>query len=125
MRILPRFKSFSRVVHEEQLERQEEEKTYPRTEGTLCTSLTVWRKSLVISCEGFTVFDSDGNLVYRVDNYIERPEEVTLMDASGRSVLTIRRRRVLILSLFLFPSTGRCAIKMVLEHFVVILVIHY
>ncbi|KAG8390763.1 hypothetical protein BUALT_Bualt01G0117300 [Buddleja alternifolia] len=34
------------------------------------TVLTVWKKSLLLNCDGFTVFDAHGNLVYRVDNYI-------------------------------------------------------
>ncbi|KAJ6419666.1 hypothetical protein OIU84_029731 [Salix udensis] len=58
-----------------------------------CTLLTVWRKSLLISCNGFTVFNSCGDLVYRVDNYIDRPEELVLMDGSGKSILTMRRRK--------------------------------
>ncbi|GER32903.1 hypothetical protein STAS_09003, partial [Striga asiatica] len=63
--------------------------------------LTVWKKSLVLNCEGFTVFDANGNLVYRVDNYINSPRrvgvsnfnEIFLMDALGNSILTIRRQR--------------------------------
>ncbi|KAC9547201.1 hypothetical protein E3N88_45652 [Mikania micrantha] len=31
--------------------------------------LTVWKKSLLLNCDGFTVFDSKGNLIFRVDNY--------------------------------------------------------
>jgi hypothetical protein len=88
-------KSTSRtVVHEE--EEEEEQKTSDDHGGGGCmTSLTVWTKSLVISCNGFTVIDSNGNLVYRVDNYSARPEEVTLMDASGKPVHTMRRRKVI------------------------------
>ena len=93
MRICARFKTLSRAVHEEQWE-QLDEKAYPRTQGTTTTSLTVWKKSLLPSCKGFTVIDSHGNLVYRVDNYIDHPDEVILMDASGKSLLTMRRRRV-------------------------------
>ncbi|XAR70247.1 hypothetical protein NMG60_11027036 [Bertholletia excelsa] len=59
------------------------------------TSLTVWRKSLVFSCKGFTVIDSGGNLVFRVDNYACRPVEVILMDASGNPLLTLCRRKSL------------------------------
>ncbi|KAL8232756.1 hypothetical protein R6Q57_002534 [Mikania cordata] len=56
--------------------------------------LTVWKKSLLFSCEGFTVFDTKGNLVFRVDNYAAANKaEVFLMDAAGRSLLTIRRKR--------------------------------
>ncbi|KAG6769682.1 hypothetical protein POTOM_025343 [Populus tomentosa] len=32
--------------------------------------LTVWKKSLLFNCNGFTVFDSKGNLLFRVDNYM-------------------------------------------------------
>ncbi|KAJ3669108.1 hypothetical protein LUZ60_011058 [Juncus effusus] len=57
--------------------------------------LTVWRKSLMFNCNGFTVFDSKGNLVFRVDNYAsEHKGEIVLMDASGKSVLTIRRKKL-------------------------------
>jgi len=97
MRVFPRFKFLSRAVHEEQEgEHDGERNKYPLTEGSLCTSLTltVWKKSLVISCKGFTVIDSYGNLAYRVDNYIGHPNEVILMDASGNSVLTLHRSRV-------------------------------
>jgi len=86
------------VVHEEsQGEHDLERKRYPIVnEGSLCTSssLTVWKKSLVINCKGFTVIDSCGNLVYRVDNYSLHPNEVVLMDASGNSLLSMRRQRV-------------------------------
>ncbi|XP_027362030.1 protein LURP-one-related 17 [Abrus precatorius] len=93
MRVFPMFKYFSRAVHEEQeREHDDEEKNVV---GSLCTSRTVWRKSLVMSCKGFTVFDSYGDLVYRVDNYIGRPNEVILMDASGKPILTMCRRRKL------------------------------
>nr|ABK26200.1 unknown [Picea sitchensis] len=57
------------------------------------TALTVWRKSLVFSCNGFTVFDSSGNLVFRVDNYAsDLKDEIVLMDAAGMALLTIRRK---------------------------------
>ncbi|KAK7406085.1 hypothetical protein VNO78_07702 [Psophocarpus tetragonolobus] len=88
MRVFPRLKLVSRAVEENDQEER-------NNTGDSCTSLTVWRKSLVMSCKGFTVIDSDGNLVYRVDNYIGRPNEVTLMDASGKSILTMCRRRKL------------------------------
>jgi len=95
MRVFPRLKSLSRAVHEEQEQEREGEHDQEKNNAEkLCTSLTVWRKSLVMSCKGFTVIDCYGNLVYRVDNYIGRPNEVTLMDASGKSILTMFRRRV-------------------------------
>jgi len=57
--------------------------------------LTVWKKSLLFNCDGFTVFDSKGNLVFRVDNYTAGNKgEIVLMDASGISLLTVRRKRL-------------------------------
>ncbi|MED6191495.1 hypothetical protein PIB30_000593 [Stylosanthes scabra] len=99
MRVLSaRFKFLSRAVAHEDHDHDDESVvetiTYPRTEGTsLCTCLTVWKKSLVINCKGFTVIDSDGNLAYRVDYYTLHPHQLTLMDASGNSLLTMHRRR--------------------------------
>ncbi|KAG6510068.1 protein LURP-one-related 8-like [Zingiber officinale] len=57
--------------------------------------LTVWRKSLLFNCRGFTVFDEEGNLVFRVDNYGSgRAGEVVLMDADGKPLLTVRRKKL-------------------------------
>jgi hypothetical protein len=62
-------------------------------------SLTVWRRSLLFNGKGFTVFDSNGDLVFRVETYAGgSPREVVLMDADGRALLTIRRK----VPLFLF-----------------------
>uniref|UniRef100_R7WAB6 Protein LURP-one-related 8 n=1 Tax=Aegilops tauschii TaxID=37682 RepID=R7WAB6_AEGTA len=59
-------------------------------------TLTVWRKSLLFNCRGFTVFDASGNLVYRVDIYAsDSRAEVVLMDAAGRPVLTVRRKKAI------------------------------
>ncbi|KAM0873271.1 hypothetical protein ACQ4PT_038174 [Festuca glaucescens] len=58
------------------------------------TTLTVWRKSLLFDCKGFTVYDAKGNLAYRVDSYAsENGDEVVLMDAAGRPAFTVRRKR--------------------------------
>ncbi|KAJ6844376.1 protein LURP-one-related 8-like [Iris pallida] len=58
-------------------------------------TMTVWRKSLLFNCKGFTVFDSKGNLLFRVDNYSARSSgEIVLMDSSGKPLLTIRRKRL-------------------------------
>lgn len=59
--------------------------------------LTVWKKSLLFNCNGFTVFDGKGNLVFRVDNYMAGSGangEIVLMDAGGKPLLTIRRKRL-------------------------------
>jgi uncharacterized protein YxjI len=59
------------------------------------TSLTVWKKSLVFGCSGFTVFNSSGNLEFRVDSYPSDPkDEVLLMDAKGMALLTMRCKRL-------------------------------
>ncbi|KAI3994052.1 hypothetical protein MKX01_012309 [Papaver californicum] len=56
--------------------------------------LTVWKKSLLFNCNGFTVFDTKGNLVFRVDNYQSGKKEIVLMDGIGKSLLTIRRMKL-------------------------------
>ncbi|KAL6986321.1 hypothetical protein U1Q18_019688 [Sarracenia purpurea var. burkii] len=81
-------KSRSRTVPESQDHEQD-----LKSSGGAWTSLTVWRKSLLLSCKGFTVIDTNGDLVFRVDNYAGRQEELTLMDGSGKPVLTLCRRR--------------------------------
>ncbi|XP_068644484.1 protein LURP-one-related 8-like [Aristolochia californica] len=67
----------------------------PGYDGEKEEVLTVWRKSLLFNCSGFTVFDKKGNLVFRVDNYASGNKgEVVLMDAAGKSLLTIRRKKL-------------------------------
>lgn len=69
------------------------------------TVLTVWRKSLLFNCDGFTVFDATGGLAFRVDRYgsssgsRRRAEDVVLMDAAGKPLLTVRRKIKLSLGL--------------------------
>ncbi|XP_028763880.1 protein LURP-one-related 8-like [Neltuma alba] len=64
-------------------------------DGEVPVVLTVWKKSLLLNCNGFTVFDCQGNLVFRVDNYSARSkDEILLMDAAGTPLLTIRRKRL-------------------------------
>ncbi|GAB2224703.1 hypothetical protein Droror1_Dr00005471 [Drosera rotundifolia] len=62
--------------------------------------LTVWRKSLLFGCEGFTVYDRKGNLVYRVDDYgcggVGWKGEIVLMDSGGVALLSIRRKRLIL-----------------------------
>lgn len=65
--------------------------------------LTVWKKSLLFNCNGFTVFDGKGNLLFRVDNYMAASGsngEIVLMDATGKPLLTIRRKVCLELEAF-------------------------
>ncbi|XP_010553182.1 PREDICTED: protein LURP-one-related 8-like [Tarenaya hassleriana] len=77
-------------------------KVYPKGEAvekastSATTELTVWKKSLLFNCNGFTVFDPKGDLIFRVDNYMEGHRGQTLlMDAAGKPLLTIRRKRKL------------------------------
>ena len=76
-------------------------------EESLCDSkaaavLTVWKKSLLFNCDGFTVYNSNGDLVFRVDNYMNSSKDnIVLMDAYGLPLLSIRRK-VHVLSLFLY-----------------------
>ncbi|XP_020596793.1 protein LURP-one-related 8-like [Phalaenopsis equestris] len=59
------------------------------------SSFTVWRKSLLFNCSGFTVFDAKGNLAFRVDNYsFSNRTEIVLMDTAGNSVFTVRRKKL-------------------------------
>ncbi|KAF3792902.1 LURP-one-related 15 protein [Nymphaea thermarum] len=63
------------------------------------SSFTVWKKSsMSFDCmDGFTVLDSCGRLVFRVDNYQSGcpclTREVVLMDGKGTPLFTLRRRR--------------------------------
>lgn len=67
--------------------------------------LTVWKKSLLFNCYGFTVFDSNGNLLFRVDNYSSGTKpEILLMDASGHCLLTIRRKRLSLLDWLVYEG---------------------
>ncbi|EMS47616.1 Protein LURP-one-related 8 [Triticum urartu] len=65
----------------------------PAAEKGEAVSLTVWRRSLLFNGKGFTVFDTNGNLVFRVETHSRgSPREVVLMDAHGVAILTVRRK---------------------------------
>ncbi|KEH21051.1 protein LURP-one-related 4 [Medicago truncatula] len=80
---------------------------YPQQESTACSvsndqchisrsnkreTYTVWMKSLVLHSNGCTVYDSNGNIVYRVDNYDKKGRrEVNLMDLQGNLLCTIKK----------------------------------
>jgi hypothetical protein len=70
---------------------------YPRAASSYMTSkgetFTVWMKSLLFHSYGCTVFNSKGEIVYRVDNYGKKcSNEVHLMDLRGKVLFTIRRK---------------------------------
>ncbi|XP_059291245.1 protein LURP-one-related 12-like [Lycium ferocissimum] len=59
-------------------------------------NLTVLKTSLFFTGDGFTAYDCKGEVVFRVDSY--GPEsrdlgELVLMDAAGKCLLTVRRKR--------------------------------
>lgn len=54
---------------------------------------TIWMKSLVLNSNGYTVYDSSGEVVFRIDNYDSKcRSEVYLMDLHGNIVCTILRK---------------------------------
>ncbi|KAL6006263.1 hypothetical protein ACLOJK_040309 [Asimina triloba] len=69
-------------------------------EGSYCsqeeTHLTVLKTSLFFAGDGFTVYNARGEVVFRVDSYgpdARLRHELVLTDASGKCVLTVRRKR--------------------------------
>ncbi|KAF7843255.1 protein LURP-one-related 12-like [Senna tora] len=59
-------------------------------------NLTVLKTSLFFAGDGFTVYDSNGELVFRVDSYgpdSRDKDHVVLMDPHGHCLLTLRRKR--------------------------------
>ncbi|KAJ4917940.1 Protein LURP-one-related 2 [Raphanus sativus] len=56
-------------------------------------SFTIWMRSLVYHSKGCTVFDSKGNLIYRVDNYDSKScGEVYLMDLYGEVLFEFQQK---------------------------------
>ncbi|KAL3652656.1 hypothetical protein CASFOL_002337 [Castilleja foliolosa] len=52
-------------------------------------------KSLVFRGNGCTIFNSEGDVVYRVDNYQQKcSSKVYLMDSSGEVLFSINRKRL-------------------------------
>uniref|UniRef100_A0A1D1Z8P6 Protein LURP-one-related 5 n=1 Tax=Anthurium amnicola TaxID=1678845 RepID=A0A1D1Z8P6_9ARAE len=77
--------------------KQTQKKRAPVAKGAVRPSAwTVWKKSSMAfqGTDGFSVFDSEGRLAFRVDNYSRRSKcvagDVVLMDAAGRALLTLR-----------------------------------
>ncbi|KAL8522647.1 hypothetical protein ACS0TY_012692 [Phlomoides rotata] len=55
---------------------------------------TLWMKSLIMSSNGCAVFDSNGRIVYRVDNYTNKCiNQVYVMDATGKALFTILKKK--------------------------------
>lgn len=55
---------------------------------------TLWMKSLIMSSNGCAVFDSNGRIVYRVDNYSHKCiNRVCIMDVTGKVLFTIVKKK--------------------------------
>ncbi|KAK6153547.1 hypothetical protein DH2020_013186 [Rehmannia glutinosa] len=62
---------------------------------------TVWMKSLIMSSNGCAVFDSNGQIVYRVDNYgYKSINQVHIMDAKGKVLFTVVKKKFPMLGLW-------------------------
>ncbi|XP_047952051.1 protein LURP-one-related 11-like [Salvia hispanica] len=58
-------------------------------------TFTVWMKSLVFHGNGCTVFNSGGEVVFRVDNYQKKcSRKVYLMDSSGQTLFSMYRKKL-------------------------------
>ncbi|XP_057764432.1 protein LURP-one-related 4-like [Salvia miltiorrhiza] len=58
-------------------------------------TFTVWMKSLVFHGNGCTVFNSRGEVVFRVDNYQKKcSSKVFLMDSTGQTLFSIYRKKL-------------------------------
>ncbi|CAO2840338.1 unnamed protein product [Amaranthus hypochondriacus] len=69
------------------------------TSNTHGEIFTIWMKSLILGGKGCTVFDSKGQVVYRVDNYSSKCcDQVYLMDSKGHVILTILRKKFRLLA---------------------------
>ncbi|XP_076943236.1 protein LURP-one-related 11-like [Bidens hawaiensis] len=56
---------------------------------------TIWMKSLVYNSHGCTVYNSNGEIVYRVDNYDTKcSSQVYLMDIRGNVLFAIQRKKL-------------------------------
>jgi len=82
-------------IHPQQPEFASSVVVHDKIPNASASTLTVWKKSLVFNCNGLTVFDSTGNIVFRVDNYpSDSRGEVVLMDSAGTAILTMQRKRL-------------------------------
>ncbi|KAI3828828.1 hypothetical protein L1987_02938 [Smallanthus sonchifolius] len=56
---------------------------------------TIWMKSLVYNSHGCTAYNSNGEIVYRVDNYDKKcSSQVYLMDIRGNILFAIQRKKL-------------------------------
>ncbi|KAG5249310.1 protein LURP-one-related [Salix suchowensis] len=75
-------------------------------------TFTIWMKSLVCQTNGCTVFDSNGDIVYRIDNYDKKcSNKVYLMDLRGRVLVTIRRKVLVWLQIGFWCQRGEAMVS--------------
>ncbi|XP_010465573.1 PREDICTED: protein LURP-one-related 12-like [Camelina sativa] len=58
--------------------------------------LTVCKTSLFYTGDGFAAYDCHGDIIFRVDSYgpdTRDNDEIVLMDATGKCLLTVKRKR--------------------------------
>ncbi|XP_020591651.1 protein LURP-one-related 5-like [Phalaenopsis equestris] len=53
---------------------------------------TVWKRSSMgfVGMDGFSVYDADGKLTFRIDNYCRNQKTLLLMDAAGKPLLSLQ-----------------------------------
>lgn len=54
--------------------------------------LTVCKTSLFHTGDGFTAYDCNGDIIFRVDSYGRDNDEFVLMDATGKCLLTVKSK---------------------------------
>ncbi|KAG6399310.1 hypothetical protein SASPL_140786 [Salvia splendens] len=76
-------------------------KVHPNPSANTCSSsseketFTIWMKSLVCHGNGCTVFNSVGNVAFRVDNYQQRcSSKAFLMDSTGNILFSLNRKKL-------------------------------
>ncbi|KAK3034589.1 hypothetical protein RJ639_033835 [Escallonia herrerae] len=92
-------------------------KVFPTTTSNYLTSstrktFTIWMKSLLFHGSGCTVFDSNGDIAYRIDNYGRYcGGEVCFMDLRGEVLFSVKQKKLRVLGCwdgYLWSNTG-CA----------------
>ena len=73
------------------------------------TNLTVHKTCVFLPGDAFIVYDPNGQLIFRFDSYGEPKDELVLMDASGKTLITLLRKvRFLLpfqpLTVFTYPN---------------------
>ncbi|XP_073301344.1 protein LURP-one-related 11-like [Primulina huaijiensis] len=71
-------------------------KIHPKVEQiTEKETYTMWMKSLIFHGNGCTIFNSKGEIAFRVDNYQQRcSTKVFLMDSEGQVLFSVTRKKL-------------------------------